>query len=188
MPLGQAEVETANQAAKFEMGIIDMRQRLFGKELFWATTLVLFLWVASILLRRLQLMTAVEHDLRNLFLASVLMVHVLFGMLLSLPWLIERWDTHTGFNWPKLVIQGLPALVLGIPVILITGILNISELNTSYLPWEPMKNYAPGQFVIYLACVWFGKVLVDSAKGFKRAAYRRDKSSRFRPPPKIGWS
>ncbi|MEW6540827.1 MAG: hypothetical protein AB1402_04330 [Bacillota bacterium] len=165
-----------------------MNQRLIGREIFWAAALILFFWVASMLLRRLQLMVAVEYGLAGVLLAAVPLLHVMFGVLLGLPWLFERWDTHTGFNWSKLLVQGLPALVLAIPTLLIMRIFDISEAQVSYLPWEVMKNHGPGQFVVYLASVWFGKVLVDSAKGFKRPASRRNRSTRFRPPPKIGWS
>lgn len=165
-----------------------MNQRLIGREIFWAAALILFLWMAFMLLRWLQMTVAVEYGLVGVFLAAMLMVHVLFGVLLGLPWLFERWDTHTGFNWSKLLVQGLPALVLAVPMLLIMRIFDLSEAQVSYLPWEAMKNHAPGQFVVHLASVWFGKVLVDSAKGFKRPACRRNRSTRFRPPPKIGWS
>jgi hypothetical protein len=137
--------------------------RIAGKELLWTLTLVSYLWLGSILLRSIIFADAVNPGLAYASLTMSVAVYISFGVILGLPALVDRWHTYKGFNWLKLVIQGFPALALGIPILLINRIFSVGELH---LPWQSMTS-GTGHFVVILAGVWFGKVLADSIRAFE---------------------
>ncbi len=140
--------------------------RLIGKELFWTVLLILFLWLSVQVVLPLYEIMRQEYSGLGYNLAMYL-VPILFGMLLGLPSLLNRWNTHRGVNWTKLLIQGVPALVLATPMWLIMGIcMTFLDQSVSLpgMPWQYMTDMAPRYYVITLAGVWFGKVLIDSIK------------------------
>ncbi|MCL6479002.1 MAG: hypothetical protein K6T65_11400 [Peptococcaceae bacterium] len=144
-----------------------LNKKLIFKELLLTVVFILFLWGSVRALMPLYKVFKQEYFYLP-FAIGTLITPVLFGMLLGIPSLIERWESNNGFNWLKLIVQGLPALVLTIPPILIVRIFNIS-FNFNYFPWMNMQSLPPGSaLILHLSGIWFGKVLIDCIKGDKR--------------------
>jgi len=103
-----------------------------------------------------------------LIMFAMLLLTVAFGALIGLPSLIRRWSEDRGFNWAKFLIQGVPALILAIPIFLVMGVLGITEISSHYIPWWKLQHMGYNGYVFYLSGVWFGKTLIDCIKGMEK--------------------
>lgn len=99
-------------------------------------------------------------------LLAMMLISLLFGMILGLPWLINRWNEYNGFNWLKFLIQGLPALILGFPLFILLSLLNIKNFNHNLIPWYNLQAFSYNDYLIIFSNIWFGKTLIDCIKGF----------------------
>lgn len=142
-------------------------RNLVFKEFIWTVIYVLFL--LGTVKPILMLINQIESHYRTWpIMLAMLLLTVAFGILLGLPSLISRWNSNRSFNWPKLLIQGLPALLLAVPVFLIMGVLGINHLSSTFVPWTRITHWSYNGYVYYLSGVWFGKVLVDCIKSVDR--------------------
>lgn len=95
----------------------------------------------------------------------VLFIPIIFGFSVNFPFNLFKKTQKKKFNWQKFIIQGIPALILAIPLAhLIEGLMlafHLRQLNLGIL-----NNFIYSQTKITLfhtmAGVWFGKVVSES--------------------------
>jgi len=137
------------------------------KEFLWAVAILTFMLCPVLPLQKLRVLAKSNWDLIHLPFYSLLLLCVLFGFLLGLPALIERWSSNRRFYWAKFLIQGLPALILAMPIFLVMDLFSITSLDAKYIPpWSTIQGISYNGYVFFLSAVWFGKTLVDSTKGY----------------------
>lgn len=142
---------------------MQVNRQIILEELLFSTIFLLFLWGSVKSLIPLYKIHRQEYFYLPYAIAT-LITPVIFGMLLGLPSLFDRWKNNNSFNWTILIIQGLPALVLTIPPILISIIFKIS-FSFNYFPWMNMQSLPPGStLVLHLSGVWLGKIFIDCIK------------------------
>ncbi|MTI86262.1 MAG: hypothetical protein FH756_20800 [Firmicutes bacterium] len=144
-----------------------------GKELLYTLITLSFYFGVVFLLpphRKALIMLTMSEWGTFVYRLGIFLIPIMFGMVLGIPALLSRWKTHTGFNWMKLALQGIPALFLVIPL----GKWNIYHLLSitadihsmpNLSPWAFWESYPNVSLLCNLACVWLGKVLVDCIKG-----------------------
>lgn len=98
-------------------------------------------------------------------LLTMILISMIFGAFLALPMLIERWNEDKGFNWYKFLIQGLPALILAMPLFVVFSLLNIKSFNYNLIPWYNLQAFSYNDYLVLFSSIWFGKTLVDCIKG-----------------------
>jgi len=105
-----------------------------------------------------------------LFIVIKNLVPIFFGLLLGLPYYCKTRAYKLGYNWAKLIIQGLPALIIMLPsllmatLVVLTVTLDITSLpiNWKYFPW--FSNPADAEILNTIAGVWFGKTIIGCSK------------------------
>lgn len=138
-----------------------LNRQSLATELLFAIVTVLFLWGSFRIMNIFKEIAAADFNPIPIILAMFI-VSVLFGVLTGIPALLERWKSSRRFNWPRLIMQGIPALLLSAPYLLMSKFMNI---NLYDLFWVQLQVFSHNGFIIYLAGVWFGRVLVDCIKG-----------------------
>lgn len=83
------------------------------------------------------------------------LIPMLFGGFLAVPHLLAVRGIRC-FNWKRLLVQGLPAFVLAVPVLLWAW----PGLNPKYVFWWPLQS--SNNIITILAGVWFGWIVVSS--------------------------
>ncbi|MDI6906286.1 MAG: hypothetical protein QMC81_02195 [Thermoanaerobacterales bacterium] len=120
-------------------------------------------------------------------LAAAMLIPMLFGAALAAIRLIPS-RTPRRLNWKRLLIQGLPALVLAVPVLLWAW----PGLESKYVFWWPLQR--SNNIVTILAGVWFGWAVVsslearedDSTNGPSAETQDLEAGSEEKPGDKIG--
>lgn len=156
--------------------------RLLGRELLWTAILVAFLWISYRIFIPVRVAYQQEPFGNMGYWITIIIIPILFGALLALPSLIQRWKTGRGFNLVRVIVQGIPALVFAVPALFFMVLFDMERISLA--PWERMKAFAP--FITYLAGVWFGKVMVDSIKAFEAAGHKQKLKPRP-PAPKVNF-
>ncbi|UNC92129.1 hypothetical protein [Candidatus Contubernalis alkaliaceticus] len=119
----------------------------------------LYITIFGQLLIHLRIMLGRTYRPYPLLWASLLMP-LIFGILLRLPSLIERWNSNHKFNWSKSIYQGIPALILvflshPFSVMLFGNIIPIYSVQRQLFMVTEIK---------ILAAIWLGVVVTDSIK------------------------
>lgn len=90
-------------------------------------------------------------------LVAAMVIPMLFGAVLAAIRLVAA-RTPRRLNWARLLIQGLPALILAVPVLLWAW----PGLESKYVFWWPLQR--SNNIITILAGVWFGWAVVSSIK------------------------
>ena len=130
------------------------------KGLLWPAIYFLYITIFGQLLIHLRIILGRTYRPYSLFWASLLMP-LIFGFLLRLPGLIERWNSNHKFNWSKFIYQGIPALIL---VFLSHPLFSL--LFGRIFPFAVVRQlFIYDTKIIFLAAVWLGVVVTDAIKG-----------------------
>jgi len=148
-----------------------LKQKLGKELLFTVITVVFFVVTFTVLPPNRKTSIELPFDEWGIFTYQFerLLIPILFGMILGLRALITRWNSHSGFHWIRLVLQGLPALILLFPFAIFVAFhfVNLFGIDSLSIPigWAFWVKYPDNNLIFHLAGVWFGKALIDSVKG-----------------------
>ena len=136
------------------------KEHFIKRGLIWSTIYVLYIIISGQLL--LHFRFAASRTFNPLPHVSVItLMPLLFGILLKLPELIERWDSSNNFNWSKFINQGIPAIIL----VILSSPLFYMTLFRNIVPSAVSRYLIYDTRIIFLAAVWLGVVITDSIKG-----------------------
>ncbi|MCC5909725.1 MAG: hypothetical protein JJT76_04740 [Clostridiaceae bacterium] len=138
-----------------------MLKKYFMKNaLIWSIINFIYLIFSANFLQYIRLIAGRTYNPIPLYIVATL-VPFLFGVLLRLPILIERWEAEKQFNWIKFLNQGLLALILTLSASPIFYIIN--------LPLFRLYSLVGGQeIILYLSAAWLGVCLTDCIKATKK--------------------
>ena len=130
------------------------------EELFYTFLVLIFMLLVSFILIKLYY---IESSYLFTFFKLELFPFA-FGILLGLHDFHKRRYLQKRFNWLKFIVQGIPALILGIPVVPLVVVFS-NKMRLTFLPWWKMQ-ISPDQsyFIVILANIWLGKILIDCFK------------------------
>ncbi|ABR47977.1 hypothetical protein Amet_1807 [Alkaliphilus metalliredigens QYMF] len=128
--------------------------------LIWSILNVVYLVLSVVLLQYIRLLVGRIYDPRPMYLAATV-IPFLFGTLLRLPALIERWESNKKFNWIKFLNQGLIALIL-------TFLTSPAFYAFNYRIPTMLSLAEAHEIVLYLTAVWLGMSITDCIKGIEK--------------------
>lgn len=95
----------------------------------------------------------------------VLFIPIIFGFSVNFPFNLFKKIEKKKFNWQKFIIQGIPALILAIPLAhLLEGLMLAFHLRQLDLGILTKFIYSQTKINLFhtMAGVWFGKVVSES--------------------------
>ena len=137
-----------------------VKENIIKKGLIWPVIYIIFIITSGQLLLHFRIMTGRTFNPYPQYL-TILLMPLIFGVLLRLPGLIERWNSNHKFNWSKFIYQGIPALIL---VFLSHPLFSL--LFGRIFPFAVVRQlFIYDTKIIFLAAVWLGVVVTDAIKG-----------------------
>lgn len=157
-----------NNKNSLKRGVIISRKQMALRDFFWSLVIVTLLFGTVHPMSKLSKNANFDTVLSPFVpLLVMMLISLLFGMILGLPWLISRWNEYEGFNWLKFFIQGLPALIFAFPMFVLLSLLDIKNFNNNLIPWYNLQAFSYNDYLIIFSSIWFGKTLIDCIKGHK---------------------
>ncbi len=134
------------------------------KSIVWHTIIALTSVAIFLILHQCLSILDKQFDGATLKLLIAILFPVFFGFFISLP--IKKSDnSKLTIFWPKLLLQGIPAFILGIPfdalIFLYLRLTGINHVNTGILTY-PFHFQSQFALLNMTFGVWFGKILCES--------------------------
>ncbi len=141
-----------------------IKEIFIKRGLIWPSIYVVYIIISGQLLLYFRLTGRMFNMLPNIM--AVVLMPLIFGILLRLPSLIERWSSTNQFNWSKFIYQGIPALIMILMSFPISGFF-LPHYN-NFIPIAVQRLFWYETRVIYIAAVWLGVVVIDAIKGSQK--------------------